>query len=88
MWLYIGFVVSAIGETYFYMMQRAALIETRETPEAFSIPWKNIVPYWYGLSWLFIIGKWGFAIALAIFVSWIHAIIAIALVFLIIPIVA
>jgi len=51
-------------------MQRATLLISRKA----GVKWKGggelLLPSWYPITWVIIIGKWGLLIAMAIFWNW------------------
>lgn len=68
-WL-IAFGLIWVVEFALFGMQRATLLISRNA----GVKWRGsgelLLPSWYPITWLVIIGKWGLLVAIAIFWDW------------------
>jgi len=68
-WL-IAFVTLKILEFALFGMQRASLLISRSA----GVPWRGwgefLLPRWYPLTWVVIIGKWLILASIAVFWNW------------------
>jgi hypothetical protein len=77
-WLVVGFTVAAVIETYFFLMQRAALNVCRDNdiPEQARM---LMVPRWYRLAWIAIGAKWAAIVLIFFNAGWIWALAGVGL---------
>ena len=79
--LYVAFIVVASIEQYFFMMQRSALEISRA--EGIDVrDGRRMLPLWYIMVWPVTISKWAAAIYIGMHVSWLIAVMLLAVAFL------
>jgi len=78
---YIGFIVAASVEIYFFLMQRVPLSVGREH-DIDSRICRFMLPNWYSAVWLAKIGKWVFIVLIWHNHGWIPAILCVVIPFL------
>ena len=79
--LYASFIVTASIEQYFFMMQRSALEISRAEGIAVR-DGRRMLPLWYGMVWPIRVAKWAAAVYIGLHVSWLLALILLAVSFL------
>lgn len=78
--LYGGFAVAALGELYFFMMQRSSL----EISRASGVDPRDgrlMLPTWYSLLWPARAMKWGAALAMIVTGHWVVALVLLVVAF-------
>lgn len=71
-WIFI-FAIIWMFNFLLFGMQRGTLLISRNA----GIEWKGggelLLPKWYPITWIFIISKWGFLLAMAYYADWKYA---------------